>query len=122
MCFILKRGKEREQEDDSAEMDSDVSWQQHQTNLMSTSIQEKGGKRRRRRRKKVSKKSEKYAISDDYRIWPNGLIPYRIDTSLWSSKSAIIKAMRHIESKTCIRFVPARKNERDYIRIYRGGE
>ena len=65
------------------------------------------------------KKLEKYAVNDNFRIWPNGEIPYTIDSSLWHVKGKIIKAMRHIESKTCVKFLP-RTSQRNYVRIYQG--
>lgn len=63
----------------------------------------------------------KYAVNNNFRIWPGGKIPYVIDGSLSNSRARILAGMRHIESKTCVTFIPRRNNDRDYIRIYQGG-
>ena len=43
-----------------------------------------------------------------------------ISSSTASERATIIKAMDHLESKTCIRF-RERTDERDFIEIYPGG-
>lgn len=67
------------------------------------------------------KKKAKYAVNNNFRVWPSGRIPYVIDGSLWNSRGKILTAMKHIESKTCVTFHPRRNNENNYIRIYQGG-
>lgn len=100
----------------SKEILDDASWRgQRQDSFNGTSSSHD----RRQVSEVKKKKLEKYAVNDNFRTWPDGKIPYTIDSSLWSVKSKIVKAMRHIESKTCIKFVP-RRSERNYVRIYQG--
>ncbi|XP_054922325.1 zinc metalloproteinase nas-6-like [Dermacentor andersoni] len=51
-------------------------------------------------------------------LWPGGVIPYIIDTTLGTPQNVkIIKnAMDHIEKETCLRFVK-RTNQADYVRL-----
>lgn len=64
------------------------------------------------------------ALRDKKRSWPNGFIPYRID-SVFSSEeyNVIISAMREIERSTCIRFKqrdPAIPEHANYVNIIKG--
>ncbi|CAN7939275.1 unnamed protein product [Ixodes hexagonus] len=63
--------------------------------------------------------SDKAAVTTDALLWPDGVIPFVVESSLGRDTAAIEDAMRAIEAKTCIRFVP-RTNERDYVTIFRG--
>ncbi|RWS27074.1 Astacin-like metalloprotease toxin [Leptotrombidium deliense] len=56
---------------------------------------------------------------DKARLWPNGIIPFKIRLDLLPEEELIFRAMRHIEARTCIRFKP-RTNEKDYVHILRG--
>ncbi|XP_078371491.1 zinc metalloproteinase nas-15-like [Oculina patagonica] len=56
------------------------------------------------------------------RYWPNGVVPYTIDSSLSSQSKAmqaIRAAMNTWSKKTCIRFVE-RTNEKGYIEFFKG--
>ncbi|RWS03093.1 astacin-like metallopeptidase 6 protein, partial [Dinothrombium tinctorium] len=66
----------------------------------------------------------KNAISDPNRLWPNGLIFYRIDSRLCDLNQArplIVSTMTLISAQTrnCIRF-RERRNESSYINIISG--
>ncbi|XP_013411465.1 meprin A subunit beta [Lingula anatina] len=63
------------------------------------------------------------AMKNDFQRWPNGVVPYIIDSSYPSYASDIIvEAMRELEQKVavgniyCIRFTP-RRSESDYIHV-----
>ena len=50
--------------------------------------------------------------------WPNARIPYVISSQYNRNDRALIAAaIREWESKTCIRFVPATRNDRDYVEL-----
>jgi hypothetical protein len=50
--------------------------------------------------------------------WPNAIVPYVISPKYNNNERAVIaEAIREWESKTCIRFVPATSNDRDYIEL-----
>ena len=53
------------------------------------------------------------------REWPNGEIPYVISGRRFSNrdKNKIKNAMKEFEDKTCITFVPKRRNDKYYINI-----
>ncbi|KAK7080142.1 Meprin A subunit beta [Halocaridina rubra] len=64
--------------------------------------------------------TQRNAINDMTKRWPNGVIPYVISSSYNSNERATIAmAMKNYQEKTCIRFVP-RTYERDYIHIIKG--
>ncbi|GBM24708.1 Astacin-like metalloprotease toxin 1 [Araneus ventricosus] len=67
----------------------------------------------------IDPNQDRNAVPRDSQRWPNGVVPYEVDPSLYDIWELLHKAMRHIEEKSCIRFVQ-RKNERNYIRIFKG--
>ena len=54
------------------------------------------------------------------RVWPKGVLFYDIDLALNDKANVIHDAMRHIESKTCIRFVQRNATSHDYVHIFPG--
>lgn len=62
---------------------------------------------------------DKTVVSSDLKLWPNGVIPFVVESSLGRHVDAIKDAMAGIEAKTCIRFVP-RTYQRNYITIFAG--
>ncbi|RWS24206.1 astacin-like metallopeptidase 10 protein [Leptotrombidium deliense] len=63
--------------------------------------------------------NNKFGLRSSYYRWPKNTIPYAISSDRMNLKQQIEKAMRHIEDKTCIRFVP-HTTETDSIYIYNG--
>ncbi|KAL1474761.1 hypothetical protein MTO96_037744, partial [Rhipicephalus appendiculatus] len=62
------------------------------------------------------------AVTKDHLLWPGGIIPYVIESSLARQLVARVRirqAIHEIESKTCVRFVP-RTTQRDYVSIFNG--
>jgi len=59
------------------------------------------------------------AMTTDNKRWPLGKVPYVIDNALSDKTPLIEQAMRHIEGKTCIRFIK-RTNEQSYVNIFAG--
>ncbi|KAL1471433.1 hypothetical protein MTO96_039922, partial [Rhipicephalus appendiculatus] len=62
------------------------------------------------------------AVTKDHLLWPGGIIPYVIESSIARqlvARGMIQQAIREIESKTCVRFVP-RTTQRDYVSIFNG--
>ncbi|CAF1620473.1 unnamed protein product, partial [Didymodactylos carnosus] len=50
--------------------------------------------------------------------WPNARVPYVISSRYNDHERAVIaESIREWESKTCIRFVPASSNDRDYLEL-----
>ncbi|XP_071506803.1 zinc metalloproteinase nas-6-like [Diadema antillarum] len=50
--------------------------------------------------------------------WSNGVIPYTIDEEFSNDVIRLLKsAMRHWQNRTCIRFVPKKRSDRDYLRF-----
>ncbi|XP_054711550.1 astacin-like metalloprotease toxin 5 [Uloborus diversus] len=64
--------------------------------------------------------TDRNAVVNKSRIWPGGVIPYKIDPGLNFLKSDIEKAMNHIMEKTCLKFRPWDEEEKGYIRIFPG--
>ncbi|KFM81503.1 Zinc metalloproteinase nas-15, partial [Stegodyphus mimosarum] len=62
----------------------------------------------------VGNNEEMNAIVRKERTWPKGRIPYVIAPSLRNKSEEIKKAMKYIEVRTCIRFVP-RTRESNYV-------
>ncbi|XP_021966676.1 zinc metalloproteinase nas-4 [Folsomia candida] len=52
--------------------------------------------------------------------WPQGQVPYVIDSSVSSYTNLIGQAFQDYHAKTCIRFVPRSSFHRNYIRIFAG--
>lgn len=63
--------------------------------------------------------SDRNAVTTDAALWPDGVIPFVVESSLGRHTAAIEDAMRGIEAQTCLRFVP-RTNQRDYITLFKG--
>ncbi|KFM81529.1 Zinc metalloproteinase nas-39, partial [Stegodyphus mimosarum] len=63
---------------------------------------------------------DRNAIPRDVNRWPNASVPYVIDAALNPVRNLLMRAMRHIEERSCIRFVPKEPHHKDYIRIIRG--
>ena len=56
------------------------------------------------------------AVANNVNLWVDGIVPYVISSEFSSSKRAIIRdAMDRWEDTTCLRFVPRRSYNRDYI-------
>ena len=50
------------------------------------------------------------------KLWPNGRVPYMISEEFdYSSRYYIDEAIKEFSYKTCIKFVPKRKNDKDYV-------
>lgn len=64
----------------------------------------------------IVKNNNRNAIFGKAQRWEKGVIPYIFGTDYGKLTSNITTAMRSIEAKTCIKFVP-RTSEKDYIRI-----
>lgn len=62
---------------------------------------------------------DRTAVTNDVLLWPGGVIPFVVESSLGRYTEMIRQAIDEIQDKTCLRFVP-RTTERDYITIYRG--
>ncbi|XP_035227709.1 astacin-like metalloprotease toxin 5 [Stegodyphus dumicola] len=60
--------------------------------------------------------ADRNAIPRDSQRWPNGVVPYEVDEEIYPIWDLLMKSMRHIEERSCIRF-KQRTNEKDYIRI-----
>ncbi|XP_029827596.2 astacin-like metalloprotease toxin 5 [Ixodes scapularis] len=63
--------------------------------------------------------TDRTAVTSDTALWPDGVIPFVVESSLGRNIAAIEDAMKGIESQTCLRFVP-RTTERDYITLFKG--
>ncbi|GBM88925.1 hypothetical protein AVEN_121297-1, partial [Araneus ventricosus] len=62
---------------------------------------------------------ERSAVPRDSQRWPNGVVPYVVDPARYDIWFLIMRAMRHIEDNSCIRFVHKTK-EHDYLSIFKG--
>ncbi|XP_055941287.1 astacin-like metalloprotease toxin 5 [Argiope bruennichi] len=62
---------------------------------------------------------DRNAVPRDSQRWINGVVPFVVDPSLYDIWFLIMKAMRHIEDNSCIRFVQ-RTNEHNYLSLYKG--
>src|SRR5205085_4190760 len=59
-------------------------------------------------------------VSDRFLLWPNGIVPYVIDSSLPDSQQqSVNKAVNHWNTNTLIRFV-ARDTQSSYVRFKAG--
>lgn len=55
-------------------------------------------------------------VRDPLRLWPNGQVPYHINSSNIELHNVVEQAIQAFHNSTCVRFVP-RTNQRDYINI-----
>ncbi|RWS18054.1 Astacin-like metalloprotease toxin [Dinothrombium tinctorium] len=62
---------------------------------------------------------DRNAVKSQKRLWPSGIVPFFIDHSAYSLRGYIFRAMRHIESKSCLRF-RKRKDEKNFIVFVHG--
>ena len=61
------------------------------------------------------------ALRDKKRIWSKGIVPYTIDDNFSTDEYyIIISAMQEIERQTCVRFLRAPINEKNYVRFIKG--
>ncbi|GIY23016.1 astacin-like metalloprotease toxin 1 [Caerostris extrusa] len=68
----------------------------------------------------IDRTTDRNALPDDIKKWPNGVIPYRIDLALDDLKDEIESAMKYIMDRTCLKFVRRENRERDFIRVFYG--
>lgn len=69
------------------------------------------------RRKDRLIKFERSALVSAISLWPGGVIFYELDPSVKHLADLIWKSMQQFHDETCIRFLPRKHNEPDYIRI-----
>lgn len=62
---------------------------------------------------------DRTVVTNDLLLWPGGIIPFVVESSLGRYTEMVQQAMDEIEGKTCLRFVP-RTTQRDYVTIYHG--
>ncbi|GBO26287.1 hypothetical protein AVEN_271652-1 [Araneus ventricosus] len=67
----------------------------------------------------IDPNQDRNAVPRDSQRWTNGVVPYLLDPTINDQRDLVLKSMRHIEERSCIRFVP-RTNERNYIRVFKG--
>lgn len=54
-------------------------------------------------------------VSDMVKRWPDGVVPYKLDSSLnKEALKAVRKAIREFHKRTCVKFIP-RTDEHDYV-------
>ncbi|KFM77150.1 Astacin-like metalloprotease toxin, partial [Stegodyphus mimosarum] len=63
---------------------------------------------------------DRNAVPKDSQRWPNGTVVYLVDEALYPIWETIMLAMRHIEEKTCIKFVHKDYYHRNYVKIFKG--
>ncbi|XP_035229336.1 astacin-like metalloprotease toxin 1 [Stegodyphus dumicola] len=63
---------------------------------------------------------DRNAVPKDSQRWPNGEIPYLVDEALYPIWETLMLAMRHIEERSCIRFVHKDVQHKNYIKIFKG--
>ena len=55
---------------------------------------------------------------EQMKLWPKGRVPYIISDGLNSAaREKINEAIEEFHQKTCIKFVPKRKKDKDYVHI-----
>ena len=65
--------------------------------------------------------SERNAVKKFWQRWPNADIPYQISAQFNHEERQVIKeAMLNFHTDTCIRFIPSKSTDTDYIDIYKG--
>jgi hypothetical protein len=53
--------------------------------------------------------------------WPNGRIPYIMENKFSrEERAAIARGIMTLQERTCIRFVPKRAHDKDYVLMRRG--
>ncbi|GFY62003.1 astacin-like metalloprotease toxin 1 [Trichonephila inaurata madagascariensis] len=67
----------------------------------------------------IDPNEDRNAVPRDSMRWPNGIIPYEVDPSLYPIWELLMKSIRHIEENSCIRFVQ-KTVEKDYVRMFKG--
>lgn len=70
-----------------------------------------------KRRKDRLIKFERSALVSTVSLWPGGVIFYELDSSVAHLTELIWKAMQQFHDETCIRFLPRKHNEPDFLRI-----
>eukprot|EP00118_Oscarella_pearsei_P017771 m.178711 g.178711 ORF g.178711 m.178711 type:complete len:1251 (+) comp39187_c0_seq2:367-4119(+) len=66
------------------------------------------------------RRTERAAVADKTRLWPNGVIPYSLSPEYsWREQGLIQAAMNHWESNTCLTFVP-QTDEFTYVDFAKG--
>ncbi|XP_023215965.1 astacin-like metalloprotease toxin 5 [Centruroides sculpturatus] len=58
-------------------------------------------------------------VMSEARLWTDGIVPYAVDPAAKINMKLVNAVMKEFEEKTCIKFVP-RKKEKNYIFIYKG--
>ncbi|XP_028402556.1 zinc metalloproteinase nas-1-like isoform X2 [Dendronephthya gigantea] len=60
-------------------------------------------------------------IADSIKLWPGGLVPYTIEDSIDNAvRKRIRRAFRHISKRSCIKFIPRLKKQKDYVKFISG--
>ncbi|GIY55245.1 metalloendopeptidase, partial [Caerostris darwini] len=67
----------------------------------------------------IDPNQDRNAVPRDSMRWTNGVVPYEVDESLYDIWELLMKAIRHIEDNSCIRFVH-KTTEKNYIRMFKG--
>jgi len=59
--------------------------------------------------------------NDHYPLWPNGVVPYKVHSSLQNLKSEIDRAAAHINNMTggCIKYTP-QSNQENFVHLWKG--
>jgi len=62
----------------------------------------------------------KNAVKETYKLWPKGEIPYTISQTFSSyDRSVIRKSMTEISKVSCIKWIPRKSSNKDYVHILR---
>ncbi|XP_077495276.1 astacin-like metalloprotease toxin 5 [Amblyomma americanum] len=62
---------------------------------------------------------DRTVVTHKFLLWPGGIVPFVVESSLGQYTALLREAMAEIETKSCLRFV-RRTTERDYVTIFRG--
>lgn len=69
----------------------------------------------RRALKAGNSRTKRDIVSNKIKRWPDGVVPYKLDSSLnKDALKAIKEAIREFHQRTCVKFVP-HTNEQDYL-------
>lgn len=61
------------------------------------------------------------AVSRDYYLWPNGVIPYVINQDFdQETVNTIYRMMKQFEIYTCIRFTEKTDQDEEFLNIFKG--